>query len=146
MNANKRELILKDEVYSVVSCSMEIINGLGHGLHEKPYENALAVEFEHRGIPYEQQKAFPVNWRGQRVGQFIPDLIAYNQIAVDIKNHRPHHQHRKWPNAQLSASHPTSTGTYHQFQTTKTPMGTDYPKSMNHQIRVYSCPFAVSQS
>ena len=85
MNANKRELILKDEVYSVVSCSMEIINGLGHGLHEKPYENALVVEFEHRGIPYEQQKAFPVNWRGQRVGQFIPDLIAYNQIAVDTK-------------------------------------------------------------
>jgi GxxExxY protein len=85
MNANKRELILKDEVYCVVSCSMEIINGLGHGLHEKPYENALVVEFEHRGIPYEQQKAFPVNWRGQRVGQFIPDLIAYNQIAVDTK-------------------------------------------------------------
>lgn len=85
MNANKRELILKDEVYSVVSCSMEIINGLGHGLHKKPYENALVVEFEYRCIPYEQQKAFPVNWRGQRVGQFIADLIAYNQIAVDTK-------------------------------------------------------------
>lgn len=85
MNANERELILKDEVYSVISCSMKIINGLGHGLYEKPYENALVVEFEHRGIPCEQQKAFPVNWRGQRVGQFIPDLIAYKQIVVDTK-------------------------------------------------------------
>ena len=37
MDANERELIFKDEVYAVISCSLEIINGIGHGLHEKPY-------------------------------------------------------------------------------------------------------------
>ena len=85
MDANGRELLLKDEVYSVISCSLEIIKGLGHGLHEKPYENALVVEFNHRGIPYIQQPRYPVEWRSVKVGEFIPDLIAYEQIIVDTK-------------------------------------------------------------
>ena len=85
MNANGHELILRDEVYAIISCSLEIINGIGHGLHEKPYENSLAVEFRHRGIPFEQQKSFPVVWRDTQVGEFIPDLIAYGKIVVDAK-------------------------------------------------------------
>ena len=85
MDANGRELILKDEVYAFISCAFEIINGIGHGLHEKPYENSLAVEFRHRGIPFVQQPKFPVLWRDVMVGEFIPDLIAYRQIIVDTK-------------------------------------------------------------
>jgi GxxExxY protein len=85
MDANGRELLLKDEVYSVISCSLEILNGLGHGLHEKPYENALVVEFSHRGIPFIQQPRYPVEWRKVKVGEFIPDLIAYDQVIVDTK-------------------------------------------------------------
>ncbi len=85
MNTNERELVLKDEVYAIISCALEIINGIGHGLHEKPYENSLVVEFQHRGIPFEQQKPFPVYWREIKVGEFIPDLIVYGKIVVDTK-------------------------------------------------------------
>jgi len=45
IDANGRELILKAEVFEVVGCAMEVLNALGHGLLEKPYENALVVEF-----------------------------------------------------------------------------------------------------
>ena len=38
-------LLLKDEVFAVVGAAMEVLNELGHGLHEKPYEHALVVEF-----------------------------------------------------------------------------------------------------
>ena len=85
MDANGRELVLKDEVYAVISCALEIINGLGHGLNKKPYENALAVEFGHRGIPFVQQPRFPVLWKSVLIGEFIPDLIAYGKIIVDTK-------------------------------------------------------------
>jgi GxxExxY protein len=85
MDTNERELIFKDEVYAIISCCLEIINGIGHGLHEKPYENAMAVEFRHRGIPFEQQRSFAVVWRDIQVGEFIPDLIAYGKIVVDTK-------------------------------------------------------------
>lgn len=85
MDANGRELIFKDEVYSIVSCAFEVLNGIGHDLHEKPYENALAVEMLHRGIPFVQQPRFPVVWRNQMVGEFVPDLIAHDQIIIDTK-------------------------------------------------------------
>jgi GxxExxY protein len=82
MDAN---LIFHTEVYQIVGASMAILNGIGHGLHEKPYENALAVEFNHLGILFEQQKRFPVMWREIQVAEFIPDLIAFGQIIVDTK-------------------------------------------------------------
>ena len=43
MNTNEHELILREEVFDVVGCAMEVLNGLRHGLLEKPYENALVV-------------------------------------------------------------------------------------------------------
>ena len=85
MDANGRELILKDEAHAVVGCAMEILNGMGHGLREKPYENALTVEFRHRGISYSQQPRFPVTWRDEKVGEFIPDLTAFDPFIVDTK-------------------------------------------------------------
>jgi len=85
MDANQRELLFKDEVYTIISCCLEIIKGIGHGLHEKPYENALAVEFDYRGIPFDQQCSFPVLWREKQVAEFIPDLIAFGKIIIDTK-------------------------------------------------------------
>jgi GxxExxY protein len=62
-----------------------VLNGIGNGLHEKPYENALVVEFEIRRIPVKQQANFDVVYKGCKVGLFIPDLIAFDQIVVDAK-------------------------------------------------------------
>lgn len=79
------ELPLKDEVYLVVGCALEVINGLGHGLHEKPYENALVVEFRLRAIPYAQQPRYPIMYKGINVGEYVPDLLAWNAVVVDTK-------------------------------------------------------------
>jgi GxxExxY protein len=86
MNTNKSELLLlKNEVFQVVGCAIEILNTLGHGLLEKPYENALVVEFGLRKIPFRQQPSFDVVYKGQKVGVFIPDLIAFDAAVVDTK-------------------------------------------------------------
>src|SRR5213079_2102976 len=61
------------------------VNTLGHGLLEKPYENALAVELGLRNIPFRQQPAFDVLYKGHKVGLFIPDLIAFDAVVVDTK-------------------------------------------------------------
>ena len=58
---------------------------LGHGLHEKPYENALVVEFTLRAIPVRQQVAYDVIYKNATVGKYIPDLICFDQIVVDTK-------------------------------------------------------------
>jgi GxxExxY protein len=83
-NENNR-LLLKDEVYQIVGAAIEVLNDIGHGLIEKPYENALVVEFKLRSIPFQQQARFDVIYKGVPVGQFIPDLIAFGQVVVDTK-------------------------------------------------------------
>jgi len=79
------KLLFRAEVFQIVGCAIEVLNTLGHGLVEKPYENALAVEFGLRNIPFRQQLAFDVLYKGQKVGLFIPDLIAFDAIVVDTK-------------------------------------------------------------
>jgi GxxExxY protein len=84
MNSNE-SLILKEEVYRVVGCAIEVLNGIGHGLHEKPYENALVVEFRPAGIPYVQQPRYLIVYKGVEVGEYVPDLIAFSAVVVDAK-------------------------------------------------------------
>ncbi|MGI6391590.1 MAG: GxxExxY protein [Kiritimatiellia bacterium] len=85
MDTNKHELFLKEEVFQIVGCAMEVLNTLGHGLLEKPYENALVVEFGLRNIPFHQQPRFDVIYKSIKVGEYIPDLIVFDQIVVDTK-------------------------------------------------------------
>ena len=72
-------------VYSIVGCAIEVLRGVGHGLHEHPYENALVVEFRLRGIRYDQQRRFPVMYKGERVSEFVPDLVVEDSVIVDAK-------------------------------------------------------------
>ena len=66
------ELLFKNEVFQIVGCAIEVLNTLGHGLLEKPYENALVVEFGLRTIPFRQQPTFDVLYKGQKVGSSFP--------------------------------------------------------------------------
>ena len=85
MDTNEEKLLFKEEVFQIIGCAIEVLNTLGHGIVEKPYENALVVEFGLRQIPFKQQPAFDVLYKGQRVGAFVPDLIVFNSIVVDTK-------------------------------------------------------------
>jgi len=85
MDTNKHKLIFGEEVRQIVGCAFEVLNTLGHGLLEKPYENALCVEFKLRNIPFAQQPRFNVVYKGVKVGDYIPDLIAFENIIIDTK-------------------------------------------------------------
>jgi GxxExxY protein len=82
MYANK--FLLGTEVYTVVNAAFEVLKELGHGFHEKPYENALAVELGLRGISCERQTRFDIVYKGVKVSEYIPDLIAA-KIVIDTK-------------------------------------------------------------
>ena len=85
MDTDEHRFILKEKSFQVIGCAMEAINILGHGLLEKPYENALMVEFALRKIPCKQQPQFKVVYKNTEVGTYIPDIIVYDQIVVDLK-------------------------------------------------------------
>ena len=63
MNTNEHELILKEEVFDVVGCAMEVLNELGHGLLEKPYEDALVVELGLKNISTQQQSRYKLMYK-----------------------------------------------------------------------------------
>ena len=79
------KLILKAETERIIGFSFEALNEVGHGLNEKIYENSLTVLFKQNGIAFDQQRRFPVLFRGVEVGIFAPDLIAFGSVIVDTK-------------------------------------------------------------
>jgi GxxExxY protein len=78
-------LYLKDEVYRISGCAMAVLNSIGHGFAEKVYENAMAVELDASRIPYERQSQHQIFHRNIEVGIYIPDLIAFGQVVIEMK-------------------------------------------------------------
>jgi GxxExxY protein len=85
MNADGHGLILEAGTEAIIGSAFEVLNELGHGLLEKPYENALVVEFGLRSILCEQQRRYDVLYKTVRVGEYVPDLIAFGSVVVDVK-------------------------------------------------------------
>lgn len=79
------KLLFEEETKKIISAAMEVLKVLGHGLLEKPYENALVVELRLRGIPVEQQPVYDVVYKDVPVGTYVPDLIVFNKVVVDTK-------------------------------------------------------------
>jgi GxxExxY protein len=79
------KLLLKAETQKIIGLSFDVLNEVGHGLNEKVYENSLVVGFKQEKIAHNQQCRFPVLFRNVQVGEFIPDLIAFDAVIVDTK-------------------------------------------------------------
>jgi GxxExxY protein len=69
----------------IIGAAMTVLNTLKPGLDEKVYENALVIELRELGLQVDQQKEFPIHYRGKLVGTLIPDLIVEGLIIADPK-------------------------------------------------------------
>jgi GxxExxY protein len=78
-------LLLKEETRQILGCAFDVLNEVGHGYHERIYENSLAVAFRQKGIAFDQQRRFPILFRGELVGEFIPDFLVFESVVVDPK-------------------------------------------------------------
>ena len=85
MNADGRDGIHVIETEKIIGCAFSVLNTLGHGFHEKPYEQALTVEFLFLKIPFTQQSAYPIHYRDVKVGEYIPDLVVFGKVIVETK-------------------------------------------------------------
>ena len=70
---------------SIIGAAMAVLNELKPGLDEKLYENALRIELAAKGHAIEQQREFPVHYRGKFIGKLIPDLIVDGKVIADPK-------------------------------------------------------------
>ena len=80
------ERVLHEEItQDIIGAAMDVLNALKPGLDEKLYENALVIELLARGHKVDQQRQFPVHYRGQYIGCLVPDLIVDGLVVVDPK-------------------------------------------------------------
>jgi len=78
-------LIYEDLSNIIVKAYYNVLNGLGKGLAEKVYENALCIEFEEMDIPYVQQMPLSVEYKGHNVGNYVADFFVDDKIIVELK-------------------------------------------------------------
>jgi len=80
-----KPLVHEELSKQIIGAAMEVLNTLKPGLDEKLYENALVIELRERGHFVEQQRSFPVEYKGAGIGTLIPDLIVDGKVVVDPK-------------------------------------------------------------
>ena len=64
----KHEELTRD----IIGAAMAVLNELKPGLDEKLYENAMVIELVARGHTVEQQREYPVHYRGHFIGSWFP--------------------------------------------------------------------------
>ena len=79
-------LVYKDESFKIIGACLEVHKTLGCGFHEFVYQEALAIEFKLRGIPFEREKELKVSYKGNILNRrYIPDFICFGKIIVELK-------------------------------------------------------------
>ena len=86
MMGNGQDLLFKDECYKIVGACMEVHRTLGCGFLEPVYQEALAFEFQRRGIPYEREKEYEINYKSLVLSKtYKVDFLCYGNIIVELK-------------------------------------------------------------
>ena len=79
-------IIYKEESYKVVGAAFKVYNALGHGFLEAVYQEALEIEFQRQGIPYEREKELKIQYEGVELKQtYKADFVCFGKIIVELK-------------------------------------------------------------
>lgn len=69
----------------IIGAAIEVHRHLGPGLLESIYEEALCVELQLRGIPFQRQVEIDVIYKGQLIKGQRLDLRVADEVVVEIK-------------------------------------------------------------
>ena len=80
------ELLSKEEVFKIVGAAMEVHRILGHGFLEAVYQEALAIEFKSRNIPFVEFPKLKIDFKRIILKKYyVPDYLCYDEIIIEIK-------------------------------------------------------------
>jgi len=78
-------LDVKQLIQEVKNSAIEVYRELGAGYNEEIYEEAIAVEFRQRRIPYEVERNTEIFYKGSKVGIHRLDFILERKLVVELK-------------------------------------------------------------
>lgn len=74
------------ESYDITGAAMQVYNTLGSGFLEPVYQEALAIEFTKRGIPFVREKELKIYYDGHELKQtYRADFVCYDNVIVELK-------------------------------------------------------------
>jgi len=86
------DYLYKKESYAIIGAAMEVYNELGSGFLEVIYHDALKIELESSGIPFESKIPLLVYYCGHQLPhEYLADMICYGRILVELKAQKEIH-------------------------------------------------------
>ena len=71
--------------HEVIGAAIEVHRHLGPGYLENIYEEALALELQHKNMVFQRQYPIYVSYKGKSVGEGRIDLLIENTLIVELK-------------------------------------------------------------
>jgi GxxExxY protein len=78
-------MLFEELTEKIISACFEVSNELGCGFLESVYEKALLIALWDKGLKAESQVPLKVEFRGQTVGEFFPDIIVEDKVLLELK-------------------------------------------------------------
>ncbi|MDI1320691.1 MAG: GxxExxY protein [bacterium] len=79
------DLLYRDEVRIIGAC-MAVHKDKGNGFVEPVYQDALEIELELFGIPFDAQRNYQIHYRERPLKHsYTPDLLCFDKIIVELK-------------------------------------------------------------
>lgn len=80
------ELLFRDEVYRIIGACLTVHKDKGNGFAEPVYQDAMEIELEVNGIPFDALRNYQIHYRGRPLKHsYTPDLLCYEKIIVELK-------------------------------------------------------------
>jgi GxxExxY protein len=75
----------RGDLFITIGAALAVHRKLGPGFLESTYHAAMRVSLDHRAIPFDCERRVDISFEGVFVGRPRIDLIAGNQIVVELK-------------------------------------------------------------